>query len=221
MKDLLIKADRLTLDVIERRVQRWVERHNNEKHAIDFMIRFEWVQFAALIIWGVTVPAALYIVKGDSLGAGIHVATWSVLAVMEWFGIQYTIHEIKPIHDFFFKLRENAEYVKMHAEMLEQMFVKTRRQRLEMTAGILGSIAVLFAVAHFAANNSAETIVWQYLFVNAAANRLKQYLMYVNDMEPPQKKKKASEAITELLQRLWGEFIGGFNPMPQPSFRKI
>jgi hypothetical protein len=218
MRNLIIKGDRAVLDHLTQYVRRWIERHDEKKHAIDFMIRFEWVQFAGLIVWAIAIPAALYVVEGNTFGAVVQVVVWSMLAVMEWMGIQYTTNVLKPQHDLFWSLREEPSYVKMHAEVLDEVFVRTRRKRLETHVFIIGLTGLLFLVSHFALSDAPNNMVWQYLFVNAIANRLKGYLLFVNDMEPPKSKKKASEAISEMLAQLWADLVGGFAPTPAPAF---
>lgn len=215
MKNLIIKADRATLNILTKYVRRWVEWHDEEKHAIDFMIRWEWVQLGALVVWAIVIPAALYVLQGDIAQAGIHVAIWSALAVMEWFGIQMTVRKVKPYHDFIWGMRKNPEFVAMHKQMLEELFVKMRRKRLETSAMMVGITVALFAVFMLVTTKGdPNMMVWQYLFANTIANTLKRYLLYVDDMTQPKKEKKASHAISELLQRMWGELVGGFEPQP-------
>lgn len=220
MKELIIKADRMVLNVLTRHIQKWVEKREYKKHKIDFLIRAEWLQFALLIVWAIVGPAALYLMQGQLLGAVIHTFFWSMLAVFEWFGIQQTTYKTKPTYDFLFSLRGEPGYNKMHAETLEEMFVENRQSRIEGHAMIFGITAVLFVIASLATRDAPDAMVWQYLVVNAIANRLKIYIGYVNDFDEPKKKKKASESISELVQRLWGDFIGGLTP-PQPAFQRI
>lgn len=220
MKNLIIKLDRAVLNVLTGYIQRWIEKREYKKHKIDFKIRYEYVQLAALIVWGIAIPAALYVVQGDPFTGGIHAAVWLAIGCFEYLGIQHTIHREKALHDRLFALRENPEYNKMHKQILEELFVEGRRARLISTAFIIGITVTLFAVSHFALQSSPDDLVWQYLFANAIANTLKRYIVYVNDFDEPKKKKKASEAITELMSRLWGEFIGGFAPMPAPAYQR-
>ncbi len=217
MKGLIIKADRQVLSAVSWYVRRWIERKDKKKHKIDFMILFEWCQLAFFVLWALTLPAAMYVIAGDEAGAAIHVAMWSALGVMEWLSIQYTIRRLKPLHDWFWALRETPQVYEMEKEMCETLFEKGRSERLLTNAGIMGVTLALFLV-FWAVQKSGDPnlIVWQYLFVNAVANMIRRYITYVFDFDPPKKRKKASDSISELVQRLWGQLTGGF--VPQPSF---
>lgn len=214
MKGLIIKIDRKVLDVLTQYVRRWVEWQEHKKHAIDLMIKWEWFEFGTLIVWAITIPTVLYIVEGELLNAGIHVAMWSMLAVFELFSIQYTKGQMKPLHDYMFGMREDPTFSKVHAEMLDRLFVESRRQRLKTTAFIVGITAVLFVVAHLLVSDQPNNMIWQYLFFNAISMRLRGYLLYVNDFDPPKKKKKASDSITEMLRQLWAGLTQEFVPQP-------
>lgn len=113
-------------------------------------------------------------------------------------------------------MRKNPEFAKMHGEMLEELFEEGRQKRLETTGFLVSITVAIVTVLWFVDPSQAGHFVLEYLMINLAVSIIKRYVVYVNDFEEPPKKKKASEAITELLARLWGELTGGF--MPQPAF---
>lgn len=213
MKTLIVKADRAMLALMTQWVRKWVEKKEHKLHKIDFLIRFEWVQFAGFIVWALVLPAALYVIHGEVMGAVLHAALWSALGVFEWLSIQSTINNRKPAHDYLFKMRENSEYSKIHGEILEEMFEESRGIRLTSTAVLFGITGSLFLFSLLTHIDQANAAVWQYLLVNAIANGVRMYIPYVNDFEPPRKKKKAPASISDMLSQLWQTLIGDFKPV--------
>lgn len=209
----------MVLNLMTQYIRKWIERKDHKKHKIDFYILVEWWQFGALIAWAIVIPAALHVVAGESFIGGMHVVIWSFLAAMEWMGIQRTKHMLKPLHDWLWAMRENQTVYEMEKAHCEQRFVESRRDRMKWNAILFGITFAFFglfvAVADYADPN---WFVWQYLIVNALVNIANRYIFFVFDFDPPKKKKKASQSISELVQRLWGEFIGGFSPQPAPAF---
>lgn len=210
---MIAKADRALLAYLTQRVRLWIERHDHKKHAIDFMIRFQWMQLGALIVWVIVVPVAYYLLEGKGVLAVSHAVIWTAVGVMEWFGIRHTIQHLKPIHDLFWRMRENPAVVEAIRETLTEHFEETRRHRLQFAAFMIGTTLALYLLMQLV-DGMPLTFVWQYLFANSVADAIRRYLLYVNDMDPPKRRRKASKAISELAQRLWAEVVGGFAPQP-------
>jgi hypothetical protein len=214
MKAIVIKADRLVLRVMTHYVRLWVERWEFKKHKIDFMLRFEWVQFGALVVWALLIPALLFAAEGHIMSGVFHVIMWSVLAAMDLLYMKVSIPGRKAAHDIIFAMREDPGVSKMVAVMLHEEFERSRRSRLAQNGVLFVITFGLFGLYMLLADRSPTDFVWQYIAVNAIANMIRGYIPFVNDFEPPKRKKKASQSITELVERLWGEFLGGLSPVP-------
>lgn len=219
MKSAIINADRMVLNLLTAYIQKWVSKREFKLHKIDFMIRYEYVQLAMLGVLAIAIPAMLFVAEGQVLNAMLEAAVWTTFGAFEWYGIQMTIQKKKPAHDYLFSLRENPEYNKIHKEILKELFEDTRRVRLTSAAAIVGITTSLLIAATMLTDAGPDKAIWAYLFLNAIANQLKGYIPFVNDFDEPKKKKKALDALSELVARLWGEFIGGLTP--QPAFQKI
>lgn len=217
MMFLLTKIDTKLFNLVSWFVRRWVARREFKKHKVDFIIRVEWLNFAACIVWATVVPSALYLVAGNGIGAGIHFLLWSVLSASDYFSIQITTYKLKPLHDWLFSMREDPRIYEMEKESLEKAFEESRPRRIKQHLFLLAVLALCFAITYISGMDSANAFVMQYLTFTTAVSALKHYTLYVFDFDPPKKRKKASQSISELVARLWGEFIGGFNPLPAPA----
>lgn len=210
---MIIKADRAILAYLTQRVRLWIERHDHKKHAVDFMIRFQWVQFGALILWAIALPVAYDLLEGKGVTAAVHMVIWGALAALDYLSIKSTMQSLKPMHDLFWRMRENPAFVEAHREVLEKHFEESRRERLGISAFLIGMTVVLYILISVV-EGAPLTFVWQFLLGNSIAEAVRRYLLYVNDMDPPKRKKKASQTISELAQRLWADLVGGFTPLP-------
>lgn len=215
LKDLIVKADRMVLRVVSHYVKRWIAHHEEKKHKIDFLILAEKCRTGALVIWALAIPAALWAIGGEAMHAGIHVVVWGILATMEWFGIELMTRTQKMFHDFRFAARENPQVYESEKLTCHLLFEESRRRRLTEMAimgAFVGSMFLIFAGLTEAGD--PNNLVWQFLLANTAAGSILRYVPYVFDFEPPKKKKKASERISEMLTQLWKELTEGFAPAP-------
>ncbi len=222
MKNLAIKADRMVLDLLTRIILRWMEKRDRKKHKYDFKIRFGWVQLWAMVIWTVALPTAVYIKEGHVLAGAIAGSIWLMICGFEWWALQQVIHRQKPTHDMLYSLREREGTCEMYGEVLEEMFVADRRGRILGTAAVLGVTAFL-AIATFllVPHELANLLIWQFLVCNAVANRVKDYITYVNDFNKPKKKKTAVESITDLLSSLWHDLANSLTPQPALGLQQL
>lgn len=220
MKELAIKADRKVLQILTSYVRRWVEHKDFEKHKIDFLILAERWRVAALVVWALAIPAMLWAIQGKPIQGAIHVTIWGAMAAFEWYGIELTTKRMKIIHDWLFSMRETPAVYQGEKQRLEEMFESSRKMRCTQTLIMIGVTLSLFAVFTAVSEpGDPNNFVWQYLFVNTIANALLRYIPYVFNFDPPKKKKKASEAISEMLQKLWSELTAIY--VPRPALQRI
>lgn len=218
MKDLIIRADALALKILTRIVQWYVQRSDFKKHKVDFEIRMQQILLAFAVLWATIIPGMLYGVAGEVVQGAIHVGMWSMLCVFDYFRMQHTIAREKPMHDLFFSMRENERVYAMQKEVLAEMFVSMRRMRLTMIAMVVGlTIGIVVPLYFLHPGDWPGNFTSMYLLIGAAFQVIKIYLVYVFDFDPPKKKKKASEKISEMLQRMWADLVGGLSPSPMPA----
>lgn len=220
IKELIAKLDRAALGVLTQYIRRWVEWQDYKKHKIDFMISMEWVGFYTTVFLGVFLSTALYVVMGSIVTAVVHAILWTVFSVFEWYGVQTTIHRIKPLYDILFSLREEPRWVEAHTRELDIDFNESRDRRM-MGVGMLWGFLAVFAPLMHITGYPPDDIMIAMFVITFSISTIKMYIPHVNDFEPPKRKKKASEAISELVARLWGEFVGGFQPMPRPAYAGV
>src|SRR3990167_371719 len=135
--------------------------------------------------------------------------------------IQRDYLDTKVWYDQLFAMRKNPQYYQMHKEVLEELFVKSRRRRystLGFLVGITILVVALLSMLAFAAGvyTDVNTYVSAYLLINCGLSVLQSYIFYVFDFDEPKPKEKRERAsLTEIALREWKNLIGGLNPVPQ------
>lgn len=218
MKQAIIKLDRLILDQLTSYIKKWIEKKEFKKNRVDFLILTEWVDFGAIVLWATILPVVMFIVEGDFIQAGVQAFIWSILSAIEYVHIQRLILQLKPIYDRWFSMRKNPDFYRMQKEVLEELFEKSRRERLGLHALALGTggfFSCIIFVMSMVTDDVAHQFMAEFILFNAVMSVLQSYIHYVFDFDPPERKeKKAKESMTELMARAWRELVEGFAPVP-------
>ncbi len=217
--NLLRKIDRGILNLLTNIVRKWIKKHDYKKHKVDYTINVRKLTLALLFSFALLAPAIIFLMQGKYLNAGFHVSIWSVSVGIAYWRLLKMVREEKPIHDVLFSLRKNPQVYNMEKEVLEFVFIATRRTRVSVavfTLLIEWFFAVALVLIYFTAPVPVTTLpLAVFFFINPFLSTTEQYLFYVFDFDEPEEKKKvAKENISEIFLRAWQNLIGGLAPQP-------
>lgn len=219
MKQSLIKLDTFFLNQLTAYIRNWISNRNFKKHKVDFMIKAEWVDFFVLIGLAVVIPATFNIIEGKFVVAGLHITIWGTLVALRYWHIKSSLADFKRSHDYSFSMRKNPEYYKMNKEILEEMFIRGRRNRIQEVAFITCLEIVIFAL--IAGTSLSNFFIGEYLLISVIFSTIQRYCFYVFDFDEPQpKKKKKRVSLTNLAMKAWREMLAGISPAPVHAYQK-
>jgi len=203
------KFDQLFFSLCTKFILKRVKKSKFKKH--KYHIQQDWEQFElTLLISVVMFDFVLNLYHHNIIFGSIMLILWSTLIFLRIRSL-FRLKELIEAYDWFWENRKNPEIYNIIKKMQEESFEEDKRWRLKFVKGYM--IASMFIISMQFISSPSFIILW--MIFSYPATILTLYIKYVFDFDPPEEKKKESDAkLTNLMQQQLDKLFKEFAPKP-------